>query len=346
MNTRLTLDEAQARVQQARAGDSATLSPEEPARPVAVPSLPTCLDIAERLIEDASDTSNKWPLGIHEIDDALGGGLKKRECLVVAGKAHTGKTLLIINAVARNPNNVVMWMTPDEPDLMVLSRMLSIRLNRNPREVYDLARRGDDQILAAIRHQSETDLRNLRIIDRSTLSQYAAAMRKAGIQTEGPLDVADHMLGTWAENAYGRKADVFVWDFASQLDDSDLADDPSRISALKSLGMRHDAVTIIVHQASRGSASRGSALGIEAGRYGGEDLAHFMLTVWRPHEADGLAPDERAQLENVFSVALVKNKRFDGKKVTINMEITKAGKLLDPWEETVIQYRLGALDHD
>ena len=31
---------------------------------------------------------------------------------------------------------------------------------------------------------------------------------------------------------------------------------------------------------------------------------------------------------------------LDGKKVTINMEITEAGKLLDPWEETVIQYRL------
>ena len=86
MNTRLTLDEAQARVQQARAGDSATLSPEEPARPVAVPSLPTCLDIAERLIEDASDASNKWPLGIHEIDDALGGGLKKQEAIRMTGR--------------------------------------------------------------------------------------------------------------------------------------------------------------------------------------------------------------------------------------------------------------------
>ena len=47
--------------------------------------------------------------------------------------------MLLINAVARNPNNIVMWMTPDEPDLMVLSRILSIRLNKNPRDVYDLA---------------------------------------------------------------------------------------------------------------------------------------------------------------------------------------------------------------
>ena len=34
--------------------------------------------------------SNKWPLGVHDIDEALAGGLKKRECLIVAGKAHTG----------------------------------------------------------------------------------------------------------------------------------------------------------------------------------------------------------------------------------------------------------------
>ena len=65
-----------------------------------------------------------------------------------------------------------------------------------------------------------------------------------------------------------------------------------------------------------------------------------MLTVWRPHEDESLPAEERARLENVFGIALVKNKRFDGKKVTINMEITEAGKLLDPWEETVIQYRL------
>lgn len=340
MTTRLTLDEAQARVQQARAGDSTPLSPEDPVRPVAVPSLPTCLDIAERLIEDATDESNKWPLGVHEIDDALGGGLKKRECLIVAGKAHTGKTVLIINAVARNPNNIVMWMTPDEPDLMVLSRILSIRLNKNPREVYDLAKRGDEKILTAIRHQSETDLRNLRIIDRSAFSKYGEAMRRAGTDVRGPIDIADHILGTWSENEYGRKADVFVWDFASQLDDPELGDDPSRISALKSLGMRHDAVTIIVHQASRGAANRGAALGIESGRFGGEDLAHFMLTVWRPHEDESLPADERASLQNVFGIALVKNKRFDGKKVAINMEITETGKLLDPWEETFIQCRI------
>jgi len=94
MTTRLTLDEAQARVQQARAGES-NLSPDEPVRPVAIPSLPTCLDIAERFIADAADDSNKWPLGVHDIDEALAGGLKKRECLIVAGKAHTGKTVLV-----------------------------------------------------------------------------------------------------------------------------------------------------------------------------------------------------------------------------------------------------------
>jgi len=342
MATRLTLNEAQARVQQARAGES-TLSPDEPARPVAVPALPTCLDIVERLIEDAADTSNKWALGVHDIDDALAGGLKKREVMVVAGKAHTGKTLLLTNAVARNPNNIVMWMTPDEPDLMVLSRILSIRLNKNPREVHDLASRGDERILTALRHQSDTDLKNLRIIDRSAFSRYGAELRRMGHNVCGPIDVADHMLGTWAEVQYGRKADVFIWDFASQLDDGELGDDPSRISALKSLGMRHDAVTIIVHQASRGSANRGTALGIESGRYGGEDMAHFMLTVWRPHEDPRLGGAERARLQNVLGVALVKNKRFDGRKVTLNMEITESGKLLDPWEETVIQYRL---DHD
>ena len=337
MASRLTLDEAQARVEQVRAGSSPL--PDGPVRAATPPTLPSCLDIAERLIDDAADRSPKWPLGIHDIDHALGGGIKPREVMVIAGKAHTGKTILVSNAVAKNPDMFVMWMTPDEPDLMVLARIISIRLNKNPREVYDLARSGDPKTLGAIRAQSETDLRNLRIIDRAAFSTYGDAMRRSGLNVLGPLDVADHMLGVWAEEYYGRKADVFVWDFASQLDDGELADDPSRISALKSLGMRHDAATIIIHQASRGSAHRGAALGIESGRYGGEDMAHFMVTVWRPAEDPSLSEMERQRLDNVFGVALVKNKRFDGKKVSLDMEMTPSGKLVDPHEERLIALR-------
>ena len=331
MSARLSAQEAQARVQRVRA-DSST-SPLESARTPVRPDLPTCGEIAERLITDATDTSNRWSLGVHEIDEAMDGGIKPREMMVVAGKAHTGKTVLLVNAVAKNPNTIVMWMSPDEPDLMVLSKILSVRLNLNPRDVYDRARRGDDQILKAIRHQSETELRNLRIIDRATIARYQTALRLCGAEDSDMVSAVDHMLGTWSGENYGRKPDVFVWDFASQLHGTDLGDDPAKIGALKHVGMKNDAATIIVHQASRGSASRGSALGIESGRYGGEDLAHFMITVWRPHEEPGLDHEERTRLETTFGVALVKNKRFDGRKVTLNMEITEAGTLIDPWQE-------------
>ena len=331
MSARLSAQEAQARVQRVRADSSP--SPLESARTPVTPDLPTCGEIAERLITDATDTSNRWSLGVHEIDDAMDGGIKPREMMVVAGKAHTGKTVLLINAVAKNPNTLVMWMSPDEPDLMVLSKILSVRLNLNPRDVYDRARRGDDKILAAIRHQSDTELSNLRIIDRATIARYQTALRLCGAQDVDMVSAVDHMLGTWSGENYGRKPDVFVWDFASQLYGPDLGDDPSKIGALKHVGMKNDAATIVVHQASRGAASRGAALGIESGRYGGEDLAHFMITVWRPHEEPGLEHDERQRLESTFGVALVKNKRFDGRKVTLNMEITEAGTLVDPWQE-------------
>lgn len=330
MSARLSAEEAQARVQRVRAGSST--SPLESARTPVTPNLPTCGEIAERLITDATDKSNRWSLGVHEIDEAMDGGIKPREMLVVAGKAHTGKTVLLVNAVAKNPNTIVMWMSPDEPDLMVLSKILSVRLNLNPRDVYERARRGDDQILKAIRHQSETDLRNLRIIDRATIARYQSALRLCGADSD-MVSAVDHMLGTWSGENYGRKPDVFVWDFASQLHGPDLGDDPSKIAALKHVGMKNDAATIVVHQASRGAATRGSALGIESGRYGGEDLAHFMITVWRPHEEPGLDHEDREHLESTFGVALVKNKRFDGRKVTLTMEITEAGTLVDPWQE-------------
>ena len=335
MGARLSADEAQARVQRVRA-DSDT-SPSESVRVPTTPDLPTCSEIAERLITDAADTSNRWSLGVHEIDEAMDGGLKAREMMVVAGKAHTGKTVLIVNAVAKNPNSLVMWMSPDEPDLMVLSKILSVRLNLNPRDVYERARRGDEQILAAIRHQSQTELSNLRIIDRATLARYQGSLRLMGEQDTDMVSAADHMLGTWAETHYGRKPDVFVWDFATQLYGPELGDDPAKIGALKHIGMKNDAATIVIHQASRGSATRGAALGIESGRYGGEDLAHFMITVWRPHEEPGLEPEEKQRLENTFGVALVKNKRFDGRKVTLRMDITEAGTLVDPWQEAWTQ---------
>ena len=99
-----------------------------------------------------------------------------------------------------------------------------------------------------------------------------------------------------------------------------------------------------MHQASRGSGNRGAALGIESGRFGGEDLAHFMITVWRPHEDSSISMEERASLENFFGVALVKNKRFDGKKVSLKMEIKPSGALVDPYEELRIQLRMGPDD--
>ena len=76
------------------------------------------------------------------------------------------------------------------------------------------------------------------------------------------------------------------------------------------------------------------------GRYGGEDLAHFMITVWRPHEEDNLDPEEKAELEKVFGIALVKNKRFDGTKVSIQMEIKESGALMDPWQEMWTQLEM------
>jgi len=333
----LSAEEAQARVERARV--DSTNSPLESPR-ASSPDLPSCLEIAERLILDAGDMSSRWSLGIHQIDEALDGGIKPREMLVIAGKAHTGKTVLVVNAVAKNPNSLVMWMSPDEPDLMVLSKILSIRLDMNPREVYDLARKGDEKILKAIRHQSETALRNIRIVDRASISKYQQSLRRTENIEVDTVTAIDHMLSTWVEEEYGRKADVFVWDFASQLDGIDLGDDPSKIAALKQIGMKNEAATIVIHQASRGSGNRGAALGIESGRYGGEDLAHFMITVWRPHEEDNLDPEEKAELEKVFGIALVKNKRFDGTKVSIQMEIKESGALMDPWQEMWTQLEM------
>ena len=67
MVTRLSAKEAEARVEQARAGSSDL--PEGSASSVTTPTLPTCLDIAERLIEDAADRTARWSLGVHEEAD-------------------------------------------------------------------------------------------------------------------------------------------------------------------------------------------------------------------------------------------------------------------------------------
>ena len=54
----------------------------------------------------------EWRFGIRAFDEATLGGARPGNLLTLIGKTHTGKSLLAMNMVARNPNHRTLWVSP------------------------------------------------------------------------------------------------------------------------------------------------------------------------------------------------------------------------------------------
>jgi hypothetical protein len=78
--------------------------------------------------------------------------------------------------------------------------------------------------------------------------------------------------------------------------------------------MGHDFPTVCIHQGSRGHSGRGQELGMNAGKYGGEQEAIIQIGVRRQRDNEDLDDYERRRHENTVSVSVIKNKRPPSKR--------------------------------
>ena len=259
-------------------------------------------DAAEDLIDICQNTDGRWMFGIQSID-AMTRGLGRGELMYVTGRAHSGKTQLCLQSIANNPNAHVMLFTPDEVDVLVLSKLVSIVRGIDGEQLEHRIRNNDAHTIDIVRRCAADDFRNMIVIDQSlTFDQMTVALKEA-------------------REYWGCREDVTMVDFLELMPGDGAGNDSvvGKSQGMKAWGKGNETPLICLHQASRSSGARGTSAGMNAMRYGGETEATFVLEVFRKLEDTTLEEWERDLVLDTVTVNVAKNKRPPSKKGEVDL---------------------------
>ncbi len=247
---------------------------------------------ADGLIEYMSNPEGRFMTGITELD-AMTRGFGRAELAMVTGRAHSGKTQILLNAIVNNPTKRIVLFTPDEVSELVLSKLVSIKHGINAEDVEKRVKAGDQQVIDLVKRAASHDFRNLIVVDDSlTLKQCADALAEC-------------------EDHWGSPAELAIFDYLELIPGEDGAgsDVIHKAQSLKRFTKHANIPVICLHQASRSSGNRGQAAGMGAMRYGGEAESIFVIECFRKREDEQLDDFDRRRHANTLSINLAKNKR-------------------------------------
>lgn len=168
----------------------------------------------------------------------------------------THNTQLCLQSIANNPNAHVMLFTPDEVDVLVLSKLVSIVRGIDGEQLEHRIRNNDAHTIDIVRRCAADDFRNMIVIDQSlTFDQMTVALKEA-------------------REYWGCREDVTIVDFLELMPGDGAGNDSvvGKSQGMKAWGKGNETPLICLHQASRSSGARGTSAGMNAMRYGGECL--------------------------------------------------------------------------
>lgn len=214
----------------------------------------------------------------------------------------THNTQIVLQSIANNPNARVIFFTPDEVDVLVLTKLVSIVRGIDGEQLERRIRERDERAIDAVRRTARDDFRNLIVIDDAlTFDQMTVAVNEA-------------------RQHWGAREDVTFIDFLELMPGDAESDSVTKLSqGLKRWGRGMDTPVVCLHQASRSSGARGTSAGMNAMRYGGETEATFVLEVFRKVEDPSLEEFERDLVRDTVTVNVAKNKRPPCKKGELDL---------------------------
>lgn len=239
---------------------------------------------------------NRFMFGLPQID-AMTRGVGRGELCYVIGKPHSGKTQVCLQAINNaGPDARILFFTPDEVDVLVLTKLIAINRGINVEELETKLKLQDPAAIKMVREVAGTTFRNLFVVDRPlSFDQMTKALREA-------------------EEIWGGPATAVFVDFLELLPGSGEYGNVIALSQqLKAWTKTENVSTICLHQNSRSGGERGKAAGMDGMRYGGESEAIYVLEVYR--KRDGYDPanpkeyDEWERNRNTVTVNVAKNKR-------------------------------------
>jgi len=246
---------------------------------------------AEGFIEFVQNPEGRFMLGLQDVD-AKTRGFGKGELIYITGRAHSGKTQVVMNALAYNPQARVIFFTPDEPAELILAKLVALHHGINSELVEERVKAKDAYTVDLVRRTASETFANLIVCDDSlTLSQMKVAVEEA-------------------RDYHGEDLAAAVIDFLELIPGEGDANGVAQKSQdTKRWTKDVDLPVLCLHQASRSSGNRGQAAGMGAMRYGGETEAIFVLEVFRRREDPDLSEPERLLQLNTITINVAKNKR-------------------------------------
>ena len=263
----------------------------------------------------------EWRFGIEAFDSATLGGARAGQLVTLIGKTHTGKTMVAMNMVAKNKNHRTLWVSPDETETMFWGRYSAMQLQIPQSDWLSRLMRQDEMAWERT-SQIVQDQKNLHF-------------ESTGMSVDD-LDKALRIAST--ELWDGERPHVLVYDYLELIrgGTGDAQSVQAKIESFKQLVSDWRIIGVMLHQSGRGSGSRGSAGGIDSGRYGSTSESHFVIETWRRWDDTSLDEEDRAYYQNEISVGLWKNKAGEGTKAEANLTIAPSGRLLEAgvtWEQ-------------
>ena len=251
-------------------------------------------DAVDRWVEYAKGSHDCFHLGLQDIDSRMR-GVWPSDVLVVTGRAHSGKSAVLLSSMARNlledPDFYGVIYTPDEPEILVVSKLYALLYQRNLAEVEEALRTQDEIVLNEIQEAKFGFLDRIKIFPNAlSFNDMSNAMREC-------------------EDYWQHKPRFVMVDFLEQLPQASGYEGVSKVlKGLKEWSEAEKMPTALIHQSGKAS-HRGSSRGMDDGKFNADEYAILQLNVFRKRDDPKLSDAERLMHSVSVSLDLCKNKR-------------------------------------
>lgn len=248
----------------------------------------------DRWVEYAKGSHDCFHLGLQDIDSRMR-GVWPSDVLVVTGRAHSGKSAVLFSSIARNlqedPDFYGVIYTPDEPEILVVSKLYALLYQRNLAEVEEALRLEDKTVINEIQEAKFGFLDRVKIFPNAlSFQNMSDAMREC-------------------EDYWQHKPRFVMVDFLEQLPGASGYEGVSTVlKGLKEWAETENLPVGLVHQSGKGS-TRGTSRGMDDGKFNADEYAILQLNVFRRRDDPKLSNDERRVHSVSVSLDLCKNKR-------------------------------------
>lgn len=263
-------------------------------------------DVGEELTRWASSDIRRVPTGFPFFDERMSGGVAQGEVMLFIARTGVGKTFWALNVIDANPDTPAIFMSYEMHARYLLQRLAAVHTGVRTSQIErELAAEG--RSVAVEKTMAAFPL--LRFVDDGAtgLGDLANLFEeyKVDVGVRPALLVIDFLE---LIPAFGLSKTESVWDVSR---------------SVKQLARQGDIGVVLLHQVNRGEGRKQTkggdtikneghrALGMTDASYGGEQLADYIVGMYRPSLDPEMPPMEQAQRAHDVRFQFLKT-RTDG----------------------------------